>query len=86
VSDKGYKWKMVGAYLWGIPWAIAGIAMCLTILGSPIGLLCFVIAGKPLELVQKTHLERMRAWKDRDRPMPNSAMPPWLSEEGEPDA
>jgi hypothetical protein len=76
-KDPNYALKIAAAYLWGIPWAAVGVLLCLTIVLSPVGLLCFAIAGWPLSYVQAKHLERKRAWTKRDRPLPNDEPKPW---------
>jgi hypothetical protein len=53
----------------------------LTLIGIPLGILAWLIGGAPLAYTQKKHLERRRAWLNRDRPMPNDATPPWLLED-----
>lgn len=38
-------WLIFGGFAGGISWFIAGCAWCITIIGIPIGLQCFKIAG-----------------------------------------
>lgn len=38
-------WNIFGGFLAGIGWLLAGIFWCITIIGIPIGLQCFKIAG-----------------------------------------
>lgn len=69
---------MVLSYLWGMPWVLLGIGLCITILGIPFGLLCFIIAGIPLSRTVINHHHRVQAWLDSDRPMDNENEVPWL--------
>jgi uncharacterized membrane protein YccF (DUF307 family) len=46
--------KIVLAYLWGIPWALLGCLLCVTVIGIPLGMVCFAIAGYPLGRIQRT--------------------------------
>jgi hypothetical protein len=38
----------IGCLLWGVPWVIIGIACCATVVGIPLGVACFTLAGAPL--------------------------------------
>ena len=38
-------WLIFGGLIGAIAWAIAGLALCITIIGIPFGLQCFKIAG-----------------------------------------
>jgi uncharacterized membrane protein YccF (DUF307 family) len=70
--------KIVLAIAWGVPWAAAGIVCCVTILGIPIGLLCFGIAGYPLSRVVKTQVRKHEEYINRDRPMETDEDEPWI--------
>lgn len=76
--DPTYKWRVAACYLWGVPWAAVGVALCATVIFIPLGLLAFGIAGWPLARQQSKHMERKQEWLDRDRPLPNEAIRPWL--------
>jgi hypothetical protein len=77
---------MVLSYVWALPWVAAGLLLCASIVGFPLGMLAFAIGGWPLSVVQKRAAERTSEWEQEDRPMPNSSTPPWLMEDEEPDA
>jgi uncharacterized membrane protein YccF (DUF307 family) len=51
------SWGIVWRGLVGIPLIVLGLALCLTIVGIPLGLPLIFIAGKPLadELRRRTH-------------------------------
>ncbi len=38
-------WFLLGGFLLGLGWIIAGILWCITIIGIPLGIQCFKIAG-----------------------------------------
>lgn len=38
-------WFVLGGFIGGLSWILAGILWCITIIGIPIGLQCFKIAG-----------------------------------------
>lgn len=38
-------WFLLGGFLLGFGWIIAGILWCITIIGIPLGIQCFKIAG-----------------------------------------
>ncbi|MDA9471118.1 YccF domain-containing protein [Enterococcus sp. 5H] len=38
-------WFIFGGFIGGLTWVIAGILWCITIVGIPIGLQCFKLAG-----------------------------------------
>lgn len=38
-------WFLLGGFFLGIGWIVAGILWCITIIGIPLGLQCFKIAG-----------------------------------------
>ena len=38
-------WFVLGGFLLGLGWIIAGILWCITIIGIPLGIQCFKIAG-----------------------------------------
>jgi hypothetical protein len=54
---------------WGLPWTAAGIALCLSIIGLPVGLLCLGIGAYPWFRAEKGHLARKDKWINRDRPL-----------------
>jgi fatty acid desaturase len=77
--DQGYGKKLIGCYVVGMPLAAAGLALCATIVFSPVGFLLLIAAGTPLYLLQKNHMRRMQEWQNRDHPMQGQGMPPWLT-------
>jgi hypothetical protein len=87
---RNYGWKITGCIVAGMPLAAAGLMLCATIVFSPIGVLFLVMSGVPLAMLQTNHLRRKREWSQRDRPLPNDAVPPWYMtetiDELEPDA
>lgn len=38
-------WFLLGGFLLGLGWIVAGILWCITIVGIPLGIQCFKIAG-----------------------------------------
>lgn len=38
-------WLLIGGIIMAIGWALAGLILCITIIGIPFGLQCFKIAG-----------------------------------------
>lgn len=38
-------WFLLGGFLLGLSWILAGILWCITIIGIPIGMQCFKLAG-----------------------------------------
>ena len=38
-------WFLLGGFILGLGWIIAGILWCITIIGIPLGIQCFKIAG-----------------------------------------
>ncbi len=47
-------WIILGGLLSAIGWTIAGLLLCLTVIGIPFGLQCFKIAGLSLAPLGKT--------------------------------
>ena len=44
-------WFLLGGFLLGLGWIIAGILWCITIIGIPLGIQCFKIAGVAIKVV-----------------------------------
>lgn len=38
-------WLILGGFILALAWALAGLLLCLTVIGLPFGLQCFKIAG-----------------------------------------
>lgn len=82
--DKWSKWTVAACLVWGISFAALGILLCVTIVFSPLGVLCLIISGMPLAQQQKRQMERKRAWQNRERPLPlpeGVVRGPWKMEE-----
>lgn len=60
-------WMMFIGIFWAVPWTIVGIALIATIIGIPIGLLCFGIGAAPLTWLERRRIDQRLAWHDRDR-------------------
>lgn len=58
----------------GMPFALAGLLCCITLVLAPIGVILLILSGLPLSLV----CMRRTAWNLRDQPLQNEVSPPWL--------
>ena len=50
-------WFLLGGFILGLGWIIAGILWCITIIGIPLGIQCFKIAGVALFPFGKQHFK-----------------------------
>ncbi len=46
-------WFLLGGFILGLGWIIAGILWCITIIGIPLGIQCFKIAGVACFLLEE---------------------------------
>lgn len=53
-----FIWFLCGGAISALGWTAAGVLWCLTILGIPVGLMCFKIAGLTLFPFKKTVIRR----------------------------
>jgi hypothetical protein len=90
--ERSHKWKVAGALALGAPFVVAGLLVCATLIGMPIGLGLLALSALPLFWVEKGYMRRMEAWQKNEQPT-HDETPPWLleenlsrSDETEPDA
>jgi hypothetical protein len=56
----------MAAILVGLPFVVAGLFCCFTIILSPLGIVLFILGALPLYFVDKRRLQ----WILRDQPLP----------------
>lgn len=66
-----------GAFFLAMPGCALGLALCVTIIGIPLGLPIMTLSCLPLHYVLKRHSARVIAWHDRDRPLDEETVKPW---------
>jgi hypothetical protein len=81
--EKHFGKKFVACLIIGMPLAAVGAALCVTIIGIPIGLPLMMLSGAPLGKLIVNHDRRQQEWTHRPTVMPNEATPPWLVDEPE---
>ncbi len=64
------------AIIIGLPIVCVGILLCLTIIGTPIGLACFALAGAIAGTPTNRRIKKQEAYKLKDEPIYNSEMDP----------
>lgn len=62
-------WFIFGGFISGICWCLAGLVLCITIIGIPLGVQCFKVArlsfapfGKKIELHPEKHIISNIIW------------------------
>jgi uncharacterized membrane protein YccF (DUF307 family) len=61
----------------GMPFTLAGIVLCLSIVGIPLGVPLLMVSGAPLAYLHKRRSQEISAWRARERAMPNQEVKPW---------
>jgi len=70
--------QFAGALIVGMPFMLAGILLCATIVGIPVGLALIGLSGSLLAWVNHRRVAKMQEWHSRCRPMDNEEVPPWV--------
>jgi len=68
-SSAVYVFQIIAALIMGIPIAIVGILLIISIIFAPVGFVVMGVAAIPLFWVQKNHIKKMTAWQFRDKPL-----------------
>jgi hypothetical protein len=55
-----------------------GIPLCLSVVFSPVGVLIMGATCAPFATLLERHARKVDAWYDRDRPLDEDTVKPWM--------
>lgn len=70
-----YVLKLTFAILWCLPWGLVAIVLCLSIVGIPLGIVCWAIASAPWLALERSRIKKEVAHEMRDHPLHEGDVP-----------
>lgn len=68
-SKGKYLRNMAIALLVGMPLALFGVLLCMSVIGLPLGIPALILSAWPAYVVEQRYEKKLHAWKERDHPL-----------------